>query len=110
MNYGMPSAILVIWVAASSAYAEDPFLGPDLTHQTSHLEASSITTGPRSSWEEWLRHGARDVTPTVQASPRKLESAAPTTSLASPAGLGPEFIGPREDTRVGRETSHADGN
>ena len=110
MNYGMPSAFLFISMVACSAYAEGRFPGPDPTGQTSSLEVSSMTPAPRSSWESWLRHGARDVTPTVQVPPRNLGSAAPTTSLIPPTAHGPEFIGPELDKRVDRGTSSGNGS
>jgi hypothetical protein len=105
MNYGMPSAILLVWLAASSAYAEGGVPEPDPTDQTRSLEIGSITPRPRSSWESWLRHDARGLTPTAQVPPANLEFAAPTTVLTPSTAHRPEFIGPELDKRVERQTS-----
>jgi hypothetical protein len=94
MNYGMPSAFLLILLVPYSVFAEDRVSDSDRISQTTQLEGSVTLRTPGSSWESWLRHEERPSPAASQGPALNPRTMAPAASLSSSTGPGPGFIGP----------------
>lgn len=95
MTHRMLNIVLLVSVAACPVLARAQSPGSDRTIQAAPAEAAGITRAPASSWESWLNHGTRKVTPELQVparSPELGKATAPSSPLIGPgSGLtGPE--------------------
>jgi hypothetical protein len=102
MNYGMPSAFILILLVPYSVFAEDRVSDSDRMPPTTQLEASVTVRTPGSSWESWLRHEERPSPAAFQGPAPNPRPMAPAASLSSSTGPGPGFIGPEPDGNLSR--------
>ncbi|ULA59906.1 MAG: conserved exported protein of unknown function [Nitrospira sp.] len=93
MKQGRVSIFLLISVVFWSAIAQAQVLGSDGTRQPASSGASGMTGAPRSSWEAWLNHGARDFTPESQGPPRSPDLGKAPASRSPSIGPGSGLIG-----------------
>lgn len=94
MKHGKLSTFLLVSMVSCSAIAHAEGLGSDGMRQPASSGASGMTRAPRSSWEGWLNHGARDFTPESQGAPRSPDLGKATAPLSPWIGPGSGLIGP----------------
>ena len=86
MTYSLLSAVVCISLVTGSAMARGEYSQSDRTSQGNVAGSSGTTAVRGSSWEGWLTHGARDVTPEPPALPRSSALGSSMSLLAPSAG------------------------
>lgn len=94
MKHCRLSLFLLTSVVSCSAIAPVQVVGSDNTRQAATSGASGMTPAPESSWEGWINHGARGVTPRSQVPPRSPDLGRATAPLSPSIGPGSGLIGP----------------
>lgn len=108
MKHGRLSLFLLISLVSCSAIAHAQSLGSTSTPPSLSSGASGMIPVPRSSWEGWLNHGARDVTPGSQVPPRSPDLGRATAPLSPSIGPGSGLIGPEVGPSPSRLRSNRD--
>mgnify|MGYP001557994349 CR=1 FL=1 len=106
MKHNILSTFLLISLVSWSAIVHAQSLGSTSTPQSAPSGTSGMTPAPRSSWEGWLNHGARDVTPESHVPPRSPDLGRATAPLSPSIGPGSGLIGPE----AGRSPSRLRSN
>ena len=94
MKHSILSTFLLISLVPWSAVAHAQSLGSAGTRQSAPSGTSGMPPAPRSSWEGWLNHGVRDVTPELHVPPRSPDLGRATAPLSPSIGPGSGLIGP----------------
>lgn len=94
MNHGMLRTFMLMLLIASPVIAQGQSRGLERTSPTGLSESSEVTRAPRSSWEAWLDHGARDGMSKSYVPPRSPDLGTPTSPLSPSIGPGSGSLGP----------------
>lgn len=94
MNLATLRRLVLVSLVASPAMAQDQPRGLERTPPTGPSESSDVTRPPRSSWEAWLDHGAREGMSRSYVPPRSPDLGRPTVPLSPSIGPGSGSLGP----------------
>lgn len=94
MHHGM--LIICVWISivSWSVVAQAQSVRSDSARDVARSGVSGITRAPSSSWEAWLNHGAREVTPESEVPPRSPDLGRATAPLSPSIGPGSGLTGP----------------
>lgn len=102
MNHGMVSALVLILLITCSGIVRGQSLGGDGPRHANPSEASGMTRAPESSWEGWLHHGARDVTPEAHVPSGSPDLGIPSGPSSPSMARGSGLLGPEAGSRRSR--------
>ncbi len=94
MNLGTLCTFVLMLLFASPAVAQDQPRGLERTSPTGPSDSSDVRRPPRSSWEAWLDHGAREGLSKSSVPPRSPDLGGPTAPLSPSIGPGSGLLGP----------------
>lgn len=106
MNQGVLSLFVLILLVTCSAIARGQSSESGSMRHDNHSGVPGMTHAPRGSWEEWVRHGERNVTPESYISPRSLDLGASTSPLSPAIGPGSGLLGLEVDRGPSRLRSN----
>jgi hypothetical protein len=106
MNHGMLSTFLLISAVSCPAVAQGQSLGADNSRHANSIGTSGMTGTTGGSWESWLNHGARDVTPESQVPARSPDLGRATAPLSPSIGPKSGLIGPEAGSSPSRLQSN----
>ncbi len=94
MHHGMLGAFVVIGLITGPAMAQEQSLGSEHARAVAPSESSNLTRTPKSSWETWLNHGAREGSLKSYVPSRSPNLGIPTAPLSPSIGPGSGLLGP----------------
>ncbi|MBP6607557.1 MAG: hypothetical protein KA240_17905 [Nitrospira sp.] len=102
------STILLIALVSWSALVHAEVSGSDPTRGDASLGSSGKAPARQHSWEGWLNHGVREVTPASPVPPRSPDLGRATAPLTPSIGPGSGLVGPEGGRASDRWRSQRD--
>ncbi|MCI1279040.1 MAG: hypothetical protein LKG23_08670 [Nitrospira sp.] len=94
MTRNILSTVLLISLMSWSALVRAEVSGADSTGGDAPLGSSDKAPARQHSWEGWLNHGVREVTPASSMPPRSPDLGRATAPLTPSIGPGSGLVGP----------------
>jgi hypothetical protein len=108
MKHGRLNVFMLIPLVSCFAIAQAQVPGSDSTRHAAASGSSGMTPARESSWEGWINHGARGVTPRSQVPPRSPDLGRATAPLSPAIGPGSGLLGPESGRGPSRLRSNTE--